>query len=93
MAAPCPRPGSELANPWAAEAERANLTIQPWGGPGTAVLKMLASEQYRTLIPEIRETNEASHINNLAYCLMRVIKLWYREEEPKRSPADYELKK
>ena len=30
---PCLRPGSELAKPWATEAECVNLTIWPWGQP------------------------------------------------------------
>uniref|UniRef100_A0A9L0T251 Anaphase-promoting complex subunit 10 n=1 Tax=Equus caballus TaxID=9796 RepID=A0A9L0T251_HORSE len=29
----CPHPGFELAKPWAAEAEPANLTTRPWGRP------------------------------------------------------------
>uniref|UniRef100_F6W079 CDGSH iron-sulfur domain-containing protein 2 n=1 Tax=Equus caballus TaxID=9796 RepID=F6W079_HORSE len=32
-AVPCLRPGFEPAKPWAAEAEHANLTTQPWAGP------------------------------------------------------------
>ena len=33
QAVPRPRPGFEPAKPWAAEAERANLTTRPRGGP------------------------------------------------------------
>ena len=36
-AVPCPRPGSKLAEPWAAQTERRNLTTQPWGPPPTCV--------------------------------------------------------
>ena len=37
---PCPHPGFELAKPWAAEAERANLTTQPRGRPQMKLLHL-----------------------------------------------------
>lgn len=49
---------------------------------------MLETGKYRTIIPIRWKTNEISPITVLAHCLRRVIKLRYREEEPRQSPGD-----
>ena len=40
---PCPRPGSQPAKHWAAEAERTNLTTRPWGQPPNLLNSHLSS--------------------------------------------------
>ena len=39
---PCPRPGSEPVKPWAAEAERKNLTTRPRGRPQSCRFSFVA---------------------------------------------------
>ena len=49
-AVPCPHPGCEQTKPPATEAEHANLTTWPWGGPSTYYFDAQSSVEYKIQI-------------------------------------------